>query len=110
MNIDFPENGVFNSRELSIDMKDVCNTMSNVCTACHREMWMVMFLSPNFIRDYNPATMTRVYKTCQHCRDRSYRYRYGIPPPQVERPLIELPPVEQPQAPDPVDNVFVLHV
>ena len=74
----------FDTRELSIDMYEICHNTTKTCTTCEKEMWMCMFLKKNFIRDYDPSTLTRVYKTCQHCRDKSYasymKKRYNIKP------------------------------
>ncbi len=118
-----PENGVYDTKELSIDMYEICRNRTKECTVCHNEMWLVMFLPENFMRDYNPASMTRVYKTCQHCRDRAAMYRNrqnGIEPeivPDIEEPEI-VPDIEEPQIvpnieePEPPirRRVFVLHV
>jgi len=84
-------------RELSIDMYETCHNTTRTCTTCHKEMWLVLFLPENFIRE-RPVGLTRVYKTCQHCRDKSYRYRYGI--------VIEPEPEPEPEPP----RRMVLHV
>jgi hypothetical protein len=87
----------FDTRELAIDMYEICRNTTKTCTVCKKEMWLVMFLHENFIRE-RPVGLTKVYKSCQHCRDKSYRYRYGI--------VIEPEPDPEPEPP----RRMVLHV